>query len=58
MKNEILEELWSSKDEIAKQYNYCIEALAEALRKEEIISKVETVDLTYGKTKNCENSQL
>lgn len=46
MKNEILEELWKSKDEIAKEYGYNIDMLTNALRKKEEGVKATVVDLT------------
>ena len=46
MKNEILEELWKSKDEVAKEYMYNIDKLVEALRKKEKGVKAIIIDLT------------
>ncbi len=46
MKNEILEELWKSKDEVAKEYMYNIDKLVEALRKKEKGGKATIIDLT------------
>ncbi|MEW5768069.1 MAG: hypothetical protein AB1797_10695 [bacterium] len=46
MKNEILEELWKSKDEIAQEYRYNIDNLVEELRKKEKDVKAIVVDLT------------
>lgn len=47
MKNEILEELWKSKDEVAQEYSYNIDNLVEGLRKKENGVKVTVVDLTF-----------
>jgi predicted AlkP superfamily phosphohydrolase/phosphomutase len=46
MKNEILEELWKSKDEVAKEYRYNIDKLVKELRKKEKCVKVAVVDFT------------
>ena len=46
MKNEILEELWKSKDEIAQIYKYNIDKLVEGLRKKEKEVKATVVDFT------------
>lgn len=46
MKNEILEELWKSKDEIAQEYKYNIDKLVEELRKKEKDAKAIVVDFT------------
>ncbi|HUU39646.1 MAG TPA: hypothetical protein VMW42_01760 [Desulfatiglandales bacterium] len=46
MKNEILEELWKSKDEIAQKYSYNIDKLVEGLRKKEKDVKATVVDFT------------
>lgn len=46
MKNEILEDLWKSKDEIAKKYRYNIDKLAAELRKKEKVVKAAVVDFT------------
>jgi len=46
MKNEILEELWKSKDEIAQEYKYNIDKLVEELRKKEKDVKATVVDFT------------
>ncbi len=35
MKNELLEELWKIKDQVAHEYGYDIEKLVEGLRKKE-----------------------
>ena len=35
MKNEILEELWKTKDQIAKEYGYDVGKLVKALRQKE-----------------------
>ncbi len=47
MKNEILEELWKSKDEIAQKYKYSIDNLVEGLRKKEKDVKATVIDLTF-----------
>ncbi|MBI5416658.1 hypothetical protein HZA55_01720 [Candidatus Poribacteria bacterium] len=46
MKNEILEELWKSKDEVAQKYKYNIDKLVEELRKKEKLVKSKVVDFT------------
>jgi len=46
MKNEILEELWKTKDGIAKEYRYNIDKLVEGLRKKERNVKATVVDFT------------
>ena len=46
MKNEILEELWKTKDEIAKAHGYEIGKLVRALRQKEKEEKAEIVDLS------------
>jgi len=49
MKNEILEELWNIKDQVAKESNYDIEQLAKSLRIKEKEEKANVVDLTSNK---------
>ena len=46
MKNEILEDLWKVKDQIANEYGYDIEKLAKELRKKEKKVKSSVIDLT------------
>jgi hypothetical protein len=46
MKNEILEELWKVKDQVANEYGYNIEKLAKGLRTKEKEAKATVVDLT------------
>ncbi|MBU0568232.1 hypothetical protein KKC52_09335 [bacterium] len=46
MRNEILGELWKSKDEVAKGYSYNIDKLVEGLRKKEKGLKATVIDLT------------
>ncbi len=50
MKNEILEELWNIKDQVAKESNYDIEKLAKNLRIKEKEGNATVVDLTLKKT--------
>ncbi|MBI4707725.1 MAG: hypothetical protein HY761_07360 [Candidatus Omnitrophica bacterium] len=47
MKNEILEELWKSKDEVAQEYRHNIDKLVEGLRKKEKDVKATVVNLTF-----------
>jgi len=51
MKNEILEELWESKDKIAKENNYDVELLAKKLRDNQKEKKHKGIDLSQ-KEKN------
>ena len=46
MKNEILQELWKIKDQVAVECDYDIEKLAKKLRAKEKESKVSIVNLT------------
>ncbi|MBU1754281.1 hypothetical protein KKG56_10610 [bacterium] len=46
MKNEILEELWKSKDKVAQEYEYNIDKLVEGLQKKEKGTKITVVDFT------------
>ncbi len=46
MKNEILQELWKIKDQVAVESDYDIEKLAKKLRAKERESKTPIVDLT------------
>ena len=48
MENEILKELWKSKDKIAHEYRYNIDKLVEELRKKEKCVKTTVVDFTSG----------
>jgi microcystin degradation protein MlrC len=45
MTDEIIRELWQAKDEIAKQFNYDVEALAAELRKRQRESGRQVVNL-------------
>ncbi len=49
MKNEILEELWNIKDQVARESNYDIDKLAKSLRIKEKGGKTTVVDLTSNK---------
>lgn len=51
MKNEILEELWEIKDQVANEYNHDIEKLAKGLRIKEKEGEYIVIDLT-SKTKS------
>ena len=46
MRNEILEDLWRSKDKVAQESSYNIGKLVEGLRKKEKGVKATVVDLT------------
>ncbi|MBU1613686.1 hypothetical protein KJ693_00055 [bacterium] len=46
MRNEILEELWQSKDAVAKEYGYDIDRLVKGLREKEESEKVRVIDLS------------
>ncbi|MBD3421095.1 MAG: hypothetical protein GF398_13330 [Chitinivibrionales bacterium] len=46
MKNEVLEELWESKDKIAKENHYDVELLAKKLRENQKEKKHEGIDLS------------
>ena len=46
MKNEILEELWKIKDQVAFEHGYDIHKLANELRKKEKDAKASIVDLS------------
>ncbi|MFQ5456670.1 MAG: hypothetical protein ACE5EA_10815 [Nitrospirota bacterium] len=46
MKNEILEELWKVKDQLAHEYDYDIEKLAKELCKKEKKTGTSVIDLT------------
>jgi len=46
MKNEILEELWEAKDQLAHEYDYDIEKLVKELRKKEKETGISVIDLT------------
>ena len=46
MKNEILEELWRIKDQVAREYEYDIDKLAKRLRDKEKEAKAPVVDLS------------
>ena len=46
MENEVLEELWKSKDEVAESHGYDIEKLAKALREKQKLESAEIVDLS------------
>ncbi|MBF0275118.1 MAG: hypothetical protein HQK84_07790 [Nitrospinae bacterium] len=46
MKDEIIEELWKVKDEIAKEHNYDIDKLVETLREREKTEKRKIVDFS------------
>jgi hypothetical protein len=48
MKNEILEELWKSKDDIAKKYNYNIRRIVTELKRKEKKENVPIVDFSKG----------
>lgn len=45
MRNEILEELWQSKDAVAKEYGYDIDKLVRGLREKEESDKARVIDL-------------
>lgn len=47
MKDEILEELWKSKDEVAKEYGYDIDRLVKELREKEKKETAPIIDLAY-----------
>lgn len=49
MKNEILEELWQTKDAVAKEYGYDIDSLVKGLRKKEVSEKARVIDLREGR---------
>ncbi len=49
MKNEILEELWKIKDQIAREYEYDIDKLANDLHAKEAKEKGPVVDFTQAK---------
>ncbi len=46
MKNEILDELWKGKDQVAHENEYNIDKLAEKLRKNEKEEQVSVINLT------------
>ena len=46
MKNEILEELWQVKDQVAFEHGYDVDKLAKDLRKKEKGAKTSIVDLS------------
>ena len=46
MKNEILDELWKVKDQVAHENEYNIDKLAEKLRKKEKKEQVPVINLT------------
>ena len=46
MRNEVLEELWQSKDAVAKEYGYDIDRLVSGLREKEKSEKVRVIDLS------------
>ena len=58
MRNEILEELWKSKDEVAQEYKYNIDNLVEGLRKKENGVKATVVDLTFEGKRQLENHKF
>jgi len=46
MKDEIIEEVWRSKEAIAQSYNYVLDKLVQALRAKENEQAIKTVDLS------------
>lgn len=46
MTDEIIQEVWRSKDQLAKQFNYDINALAAELRRNQQLSGRKVVNLT------------
>ena len=54
MENEILKELWKSKDKIAHEYRYNIDKLVEELRKKEKCVKTTVVDFTSDRKNKAE----
>ena len=58
MKDEILEELWKSKDEVAEEYSYNIDKLVEDLRKKERCVKATVIDLTFENKRQKQMSSL
>ncbi len=46
MKDEILEELWKSKDKIAKEHNHNMDKLVTSLRKNEKKRKIKVINLS------------
>ena len=54
MKDEILDELWTAKDEIGKEFNYNVKTLAESLRRDPY--KVERPQTTVVAEKNKKRS--
>ena len=54
MKNEVLEELWQSKDAVAKEYGYDIDKLVRGLRKKEESEKARVIDLSAEHRKKVE----
>jgi hypothetical protein len=55
MTDEIIQELWRAKDEIAKRFNYDIDALAAELRRQQAISERQVVDLEEEAAKQMAN---
>ena len=47
MKNEIIEEVWKSKDELARQFEYDLDRLATALRQKEQEHGFKVVDFSH-----------
>lgn len=57
MKNEILEELWKVKDQVASEHGYDIHRLVNELRKKEKKAKVSIVDLSLPHKLSKEKSE-
>ena len=56
MENEVLEELWKSKDEIAESYGYDIEKLSRGLREKQKLESAEIVDLSIKRVRETTKS--
>ncbi len=48
MKDEIIQELWQIKDELAREANYDVNVLCRQLREHQAISRVQVVDRSAG----------
>ena len=56
MKNEIIEDVWKAKDELARQFEYDLDRLATALRQKEQEHGFKVVD--FSQTPQLTDSQI
>jgi hypothetical protein len=56
MQDEVMREVWQAKDDLAKQFNYDLDALAAELRKRQETSGREVVNLEKEAAKQSQTS--